>query len=72
MTTAHDAPPGWLTTDEVAELAKCSRETVVRAIHSKQLIDVRQGSGGAWLINRDEGIRWAREYLPYKGLRKLE
>lgn len=69
---ASSAPPGWLTTDEVADLARCSRETVVRAIHAKAIINVKQATGGMWLINRCEGIHWARNYLPYQGLRKKE
>lgn len=73
MTAAEsNAPSGWLTTDEVAELARCSRETVVRAISSGAITNVRQTSGNAWLINRCEGIYWAENYLPYRGLRKRE
>lgn len=72
MTAASNAPPGWLTTDEVALIARCSRETVVRAIHSGAIKDARQTSAGTWLINRDEGIQWAENYQPYEGLRRRE
>lgn len=66
------APPGWLTTDEIALIAGCSADTVIRAIKLDAITDVRQTSAGTWLINRDEGIHWAKNYRPYEGLRKRE
>lgn len=62
-------PIAWLTADEVAELAKCSRETVIRAIHSKAIPNARL-TGGAWIIPTREGTRWAEKYVPYQGLMK--
>lgn len=67
-----NAPPGWLTTDEVASIAGCSPDTVIRAIKLRMITDARQTSAGTWLINRDEGIHWAENYRPYEGLRKRE
>lgn len=71
-TPASNAPPGWLTTDEVALIAGCSGSTVIRAIKLRAIKDARQTSAGTWLINRDEGIQWAENYQPYEGLRRRE
>ena len=70
--STDDAPAGWLTTEQVAELAGCSVKTVTRAIHHHKMKNVQRMSGGLWLINRDEGIEWAKNHVPYEGLRKQE
>lgn len=72
MSTSDEAPVGWLTTEEVAELARCSPETVVRAIHHRKINHVVRKTGGMWLINRDEGIEWAEKYQPYEGLKRRD
>ncbi|MGH7743482.1 MAG: helix-turn-helix domain-containing protein [Candidatus Dormibacteria bacterium] len=63
---------GWLTTDEVAMIAGCSKETVIRAIHAGAITITKRTGGNTWLINRDHGIHWAKNYKPYDSLRKQE
>lgn len=63
-------PPGWMTTDEVAAMAQCSADTVIRAIKSGKIVHTKVTGGGTWLINYREGEKWAKGYKPYATLRK--
>ena len=71
-TPNSDSPTGWLTTDEVAEMAGCSADTVLRAIKADEIGEYRITGGRIYLIPAREGIRWANKYRPYGGLRKRE
>jgi excisionase family DNA binding protein len=66
-----DVPAGWLTTDEIANLARCSRETVIRSAQAGEMVGAWK-RGSVWLIPRQVGIDWAANYVPYEGLRRKE
>lgn len=57
-----------ITTEELAELAKCAVSTVKRAIQAKEIPEARKGivkNSVAWLIPREAGEKWARGRVPF-------
>jgi excisionase family DNA binding protein len=52
-----------LSSTEVAGLAGCSRFTVERACRNKTLEGKKVGRN--WIIEDDEGKRWAEQYRPH-------
>ena len=57
-----------LTTTEVAELARVSRDTVVRAITDGDLAAVR--TGRIYSVAEADARAWAAVHEPYAGLRR--
>ena len=53
-----EAPEGWMTCAQVAELAGCSIGVVYSAIWKKRL-DALQGDRGVWLVPEDAGREFA-------------
>jgi excisionase family DNA binding protein len=57
-----------LTTQNVADMAGVSRQTVWRAARTHDLPARRHGRD--YLITEEDAIRWADAYQPYAALRK--
>lgn len=55
-----EAPEGWMTCAQVAELAGCRTSVVYSAIWKKKL-DALQGDRGVWLVPEDAGREFAEQ-----------